>query len=233
MIPNCMAFYWEGGPMSWLRLQTLDTFTRLHPAWELVRIPALTEKRFAGLPLDTRSDIARWRWLAENGGWFMDTDLVWLGPLPEIDDDAEAVMTIDSGTRGPEGRAFAMGVVGAALPQWSDLGEGFAAAVCKHATAATASDHQSAGTKAICRAWQEEPTNYITNLPGRLLYPFGHAQRDLDKAWDPEVELPEGLIGLHWSGGHASSRAAEASVTPEWMRGHRAPVAQALRRAYA
>jgi len=227
MIPKRMAFYWEGGPMSWLRLQTLDTFTRLHPNWELIR---LKPEGDPSLPLDTRSDLARWLWLAGSaGGWFMDTDIIWLRPIPEDLQEAETALTIDSGTAGPNGRHFAMGVAG------GDWASRLLLQIVREANRSVdPGDHQSAGTKAIARAWESGVgIDRVTNLPGKLLYPWGHSQRALDNAWDPEIELPEDLLGLHWSGGHPSSRAAELWVTAEWARHSRVPVAQALRRAYA
>ena len=226
MIPQRMAFYWEGGPMSWLRLQTLDTFTRLHPHWELVRIPTLADPRFASLPLDTRSDIARWRWLADRGGWFMDTDIVWLQAIPDDLQDGPVAVTSDSGTEAPTGHHFAMGLIG------SEAGGRLVVATSEIAEQrATDRDHQSAGTRALAEA--AALTIAVGRLlPGRLLYPWGHSQRALDNAWDPEIELPDGLLGLHWSGGHPSSRAAEQWATAEWARHSRVPVAQAIRKAY-
>lgn len=36
MIPNRAMFYWSGGPLSWMRANTLWSFRKLHPDWEMV-----------------------------------------------------------------------------------------------------------------------------------------------------------------------------------------------------
>lgn len=36
MIPNRAMFYWSGGPLSWMRLNTLWSFRKLHPDWEMI-----------------------------------------------------------------------------------------------------------------------------------------------------------------------------------------------------
>ena len=229
-IPHRIAFAWVSNePMSWLRLQSIQTFARHNPGWAIEVIHARPR---GDLPLDTQADLLRWRRLHEHGGWFADTDIVWLRSMRDagvarLFDNHHAVITTDSGTEGPDGKRFAIGLMGA----WAATATTERLVQMAEA-AASADDHQSAGTRLLASAWPHLPTQRIVNLPGRLLYPWGHYQAALDNAWDPEIELPDGLLGLHWSGGHASSRAAEQWATAEWARHSRVPVAQALRRAY-
>lgn len=35
MIPNQIAFFWSGGPLSWMRYLTLQTFCDLNPTWDI------------------------------------------------------------------------------------------------------------------------------------------------------------------------------------------------------
>lgn len=35
-IPNRAMFYWSGGPLSWMRANTLWSFRKLHPDWEMI-----------------------------------------------------------------------------------------------------------------------------------------------------------------------------------------------------
>lgn len=231
MIPNRIAFAWVSDkPMSWLRLQSVQTFARHNPGWD---ITVIHERPAGDLPLDTQADLVRWRWLAERGGWFADTDIVFMRPMPST--YQHNCLTMDGGTEGTCGRAFAIGLMGA--EEGTHL---MATLLLRASQRATAADHQSAGTRLLAecfdvieqvgeQAWDER----TENLPARLLYPWGFSQRGLEKAWDPEADLPEGLLGLHWSGGHPASRSGELVATPEWMRHSDVPVARALRRAYA
>ena len=231
MIPNRMTFVWVGNqPMSWLRLQSVQTFAKFHPGWD-IQVVHPTPFPLPGLARDTQADVLRWGLLADSGGWFADTDIIFTRSLEDEIGAPEgfALITKDGGTEGPEGLRFAIGLM-AAPPGHPTIKE----LARRAAHAATASDHQSAGTCLLAAAWTSLPgRGFVKNLPACLLYPFGHSQRGLDKAWDPEVELPEDIIGLHWSGGHPSSRAAEQWATVEWARHSLVPVAQALRRAYA
>lgn len=36
MIPNRAMFFWSGGPLSWMRFNTLWSFRKLHPDWEVI-----------------------------------------------------------------------------------------------------------------------------------------------------------------------------------------------------
>lgn len=42
MIPNRAMFYWSGGPLSWMRANTLWSFRKLHPDWEMILFLGMT-----------------------------------------------------------------------------------------------------------------------------------------------------------------------------------------------
>ena len=85
MIPKRAIFFWEGPEMSWLRKQSIRSFRTLNPTWEVVVIDG------SGIPIPTdssfeavlRSDWARYRELATNGGFYFDTDIVFCKPIPD------------------------------------------------------------------------------------------------------------------------------------------------------
>jgi len=85
MIPRRAIFFWEGPEMSWLRKQSIASFRVLNPSWEVVVIDG------SGIPIQSnspfesvlRSDWARYRDLATNGGVYFDTDIVFCKQIPD------------------------------------------------------------------------------------------------------------------------------------------------------
>lgn len=87
MIPRRAFVYWDkdGPPMGLLQKASLDTWCKIHPDIPLVILDTVD------LPVGTdtrrkcavRSDVARYKELAENGGIYFDTDIIWAKRLPE------------------------------------------------------------------------------------------------------------------------------------------------------
>src|SRR3972149_10506703 len=81
MIPKRAIFYWQGPPMGWLRRQSVETFRSLNPTWEVVLMELPSEASL--LTRVHASDIARYTALAEGGGLYFDTDIIFCRPVPE------------------------------------------------------------------------------------------------------------------------------------------------------
>ena len=84
MIPKRAIFCWSSTePISWLRRQSIASFARLNPDWTVV-VEAGVWPSGEGFRFDViRSDYARYQALANDGGVYFDTDIVFVRPIPD------------------------------------------------------------------------------------------------------------------------------------------------------
>ena len=85
MIPKIATFCWSGErPMSWLRRQSMESFRRLNPDWRVNLVDTTGRDPCGdGFRFDIlRSDLARYEELFEIGGFYFDTDIVFVRPIP-------------------------------------------------------------------------------------------------------------------------------------------------------
>ena len=93
MIPRRAFFVWVGDePLPWLRQLSIESFRKFNPDWrvELLRIPP----RAALLPAQN-TDLFRYDELANHGGVYFDTDVVFFEPFPDDLLDADVAVTMD------------------------------------------------------------------------------------------------------------------------------------------
>lgn len=208
IFPRVMHCFWAGGPPSWLRLQTLTSWMRLHPTWGVTfhQLPHPPPAR----PLDQLSDLYRWRLLAREGGLWSDMDVLWLRPVDPLVAEwermgADFAVTRDGGTGG----RYAIGVCAAAARSVVAARLAFLAE-----EAARPEAHQSAGTELLLAHEEAFDLAAVANVPARLFYPAGFLRQEVARLWDERepFPLPADLVGLHWGGGHEASKLGEARL---------------------
>lgn len=259
-LPRTMNFWWGGGPMSWLRQQTLTTFRRHHPDWEMTLhldvascgprdgpwAPGVKRLTVAAArcpvevaalggtpaPWDLRCDVFRWAWLAEHGGWFSDLDVLYLASIDTTIDvpiGVSLLVTCDGGTcdlHDPR-KAYAIGLMG------GRAGSALTLALAAYATdraRSTGGTHQKCGTEMLAghlAPLRRRTKARVDNIWARLLYPHGFLAADNRRLWTEDVPLPDGLLGLHWGGGHARSQLCEDEVDADWCRTEQNMIARA------
>lgn len=73
MIPKRIAFFWSGGPLSWLRYMTLHTFCMLNPAWQVSLFMAKSDNHDEGWGTPETQDFVNYK----GGDW-----MPWVCNLP-------------------------------------------------------------------------------------------------------------------------------------------------------
>ena len=227
-VPPILHVYWRGreGP-GWLRSQTLETFRRHHPGWEVrayldpgdEQRPGWWPDLAEAMPPDARSDVVRWCALEAEGGVFTDLDVLFLRRFSWSTD--RLLLTTDGGT--PEvggGRAFAIGVVA------SPPGDPIVAELARKARSWSGTwnptwSHQAFGTGMLAYELADAEVaagRRTKNLSAGLLYPQGFLRQDNARLWDedgPEIDVRR-LLGLHWGGGHEMGRVAADAADEDW-----------------
>lgn len=163
-----------------------------------------------GLAEVMRSDLMRWKLLAEVGGWWSDFDILFIKPMSNLE-IADSVCVVGANQRKPSGGELtSIGFLG------SDAG-GFAReffnAVLRNATmACDPMQYQSAGRFAyepVQDKWRKDKRLCI--IPPVIVYPI--------PSWDAaalyayyNIALSNDTIGIHWFGGFAQSQEFERIV---------------------
>lgn len=236
MIPRIAHFYWSSpGAIPWLREQSMLSFKRLHPDWEIVLgspeerdVPMgirwerdhVTDPR---LPAAARSDAWRYHALSERGGVYVDTDVIMLRSVEDLFwGPHDAWITQDLGTVVPGTRThLSIGVLAA------QAGSAFFSRASALAQRTLPSgDYQSHGTSMLARSWVALARGVdLGAIPARAFYRNGSHEHHVAKLWGPEPR--EGFqaheVGLHWYGGCPESapflRARSAEDLPRsWVR---------------
>jgi hypothetical protein len=92
MIPKRAFFFWSSPkPMSWLRSLSIQTFKKFNPDWEVTLFDKVP---LNGMHPVHRSDLFRYEELAERGGVYFDTDIVFFRPVPESLLQHDAVISV-------------------------------------------------------------------------------------------------------------------------------------------
>ena len=81
-IPKRAFFYWGGKPLPWIRQQSIQSFRELNPDWKVSVVA--DDPLFPGDTVIKRSDIYRYRELADRGGAYFDSDIYFTRPMAEF-----------------------------------------------------------------------------------------------------------------------------------------------------
>ena len=224
MIPKRAFFFWGGpGPMSWLRRQSIETFCRLNPEWDVDLF-----YRPGKNPVH-RSDLFRYIELYSEGGYYFDTDIVFLRPFPEKYLDADVAITITD-----ELRFASIGVLGASRHSQFFLDAFNSATARKNAPSYKPEDYQHLGVGVLNRMFMDEmnlrhpdpgncpdsfeiaskryPEDKWVNLPYDLVMPVDSFS--IPSLYTKSMSSPgihRDVIGVHWFGGYPQSKEFERS----------------------
>lgn len=244
MVPKTAFFYWSGGPLPWLRAQSLISFQRHHPGWKVVLgtqegpwgslgAPpgvqvVLDDVSDPRLPVAARSDVWRWAMLARHGGVYADTDVIFLRPITPLfsSDGFDVWLTTDMGTPVPSGgwdkyvyksrwRARFRVSISIGVLVAHPNSKLFAKALALSCRSHTSDDYQSHGTSLLVEHWQELIVDQnVGNIPGRAFY-RGSSEEDVKRLWTETGGFTYEEYGLHWYGGSPESRPYERITSAE------------------
>lgn len=230
MIPKRAFFYWGGKKMPWIRRVSVDSFKQLNPDWEVTVFDD-----DPSIPADTvvkRSDIFRYGELAARGGWYFDTDILFIRPMCSLLQtlgDADTVVNYEMREEAirivySNGRS----VVTTDTPFWFSVaslacvsGNAFFGAAYESAVKFAGSpDGQSCGVCMMTerfgsfeRTEEEFSQHRFHRLPKKTFLPADSTKlRDLYRSGsnlesafaDPDV------YGVHWFGGDHIGQLADA-----------------------
>ena len=225
MIPRRAVFYWEGGEMSWLRRQSLETFKSLNPTWEIVVIDG------AGAPISgdsvlervLRSDWARYAYLYDHGGLYLDTDIVFCKPIPDEWLESDMIFPL-----GDLRLIEHIAVIG------SQPRDPFFALIRRACEKVLRADgiynYQYFGVNLINRL-----TEALAGRKVRWIQPDSYLPVVWDKTeklWEDGMYLSPLAMGVHWFGGDRLSNSMEPRCNEAWVGRSRCLVAQAIRSAW-
>jgi hypothetical protein len=226
-IPRIAFFYWTGGSLPWLRQKALTSFQRLHPDWEVVLCSPEPREPPPGVRFEldritnpnlapaARSDVWRWNTLAKHGGFYADTDVIFVKNVePIFEEDKDVWVTCDLGTpipyygwisdsltRRKAKFSLSIGVVA------SKPGAPFFLRLAQLARATPPSDdYQSHGTRLMVKHWKDlQQDTRFGEIPAATFYGKGSAGTHVRELWKPgRLTSP---FGLHWYGGSLESAA--------------------------
>ena len=229
--------------MTLLRRRGIDSFRDLNPDWELTILDG------ADIPIEgtdivaiaNRSDWARYKALGEAGGFYFDTDTIFIRPIPETWLAADVALQVY-----PSGEIGGIGAMGA-----SEKGRAFFGdlkALCA-VTVATQDvlGYQSLGIKLFWTISECLPSQAQIRTIGQYCERAGYRfvpipmQALLPVEWrSPEyvwldkhpVAIGEDVIGTHWYGGDHLSRLMEQKIGRDWTESSACIVAKAYRGEY-
>lgn len=169
----------------------------------------------AKLPEVMRSDLIRWKLLAEQGGWWSDFDILFIKPMHQLGFHC-AARVVGANQRKPSGRELtSIGFLGSDAGSFAK--EFFNAVLRNAMSACEPNQYQSAGRFAYEPAhdkWHGDERLYI--LPSEVVYPIqsweaGKLYSQFDRP------ISSFTIGIHWFGGFAQSQEFELLVNNGMM----------------
>lgn len=207
--------------MSWLRRQGIESFKRMNPKWD---VAVLGRDPYSPIPGDhlaaraVRSDYARYKALAEHGGAYFDTDIIFYRPIPD------EWLTVDL--------ALPINMDGALVHVAALLGSErcpFFREALRRANERIAVKgpygYQSLGVR-MFRYLEGGDAMFETmpylakrmglsfiGIPTRSFLPIPWDMAEMAFAPTICAKWPEGGIGLHWYGGDHAVMAIEPTVT--------------------
>ena len=205
--------------MPWLRAQSVRTFRKYNPTWDLRVIGTPADIAEKGLEYAQEADWTWWRMLHDHGGFLVASDVISLRPIP--DEWRYADLCVQ--TRG--GNVFQFAALGAAkdngLMQCAEE-------ACEGLAPIVASKNRN--------VYQALGVNLLSNLTCDHIEQFGSIYEmpesafcfydwaaDVNSMWTvegPTKYLPDDAIGVHWYGGHDESRIRESTAReggPSWL----------------
>ena len=165
----------------------------------------------AGLSEVMRSDLARWKILSEEGGWWSDFDILYIRPLW---DSTRGISVLGAYQKDrANGLMESIGFLGSSIDEFA---KDFYKEVLHNAKVnCNLKKYQSAGRFAfapVLNNWIND--NRVCMLPYEIVYPVQSWEaRYLYSNFDRELTLE--TIGIHWYGGFKQSQEFEKKVNKD------------------
>jgi hypothetical protein len=186
--------------MNWLRRASIASFIKLNPTWEVRLIRS--HPSLQGLPLGyaQKADISWWLALKEHGGFATSTDIVFTKPVPDEWLDAELCCC----TKGYD-FVYQLAMIGCTPGHL--LLETVVEAGWRKIRTAKELDYQALGVHLYLEHKHLIEPHY--ELPMNALCYYDDS--NCVEVWKPGVGLglPDEAIGVHWYGGHETSKSLE------------------------
>lgn len=219
MIPKRAIFYWSGGEMSWLRKQGIDSFKLHNPDWKVEVYGGKSSDSL--LAIVQCSDLARYTLLATGGGFYFDTDILFVRPIP--DEWLKHELILPFGQDGALGHIAALGSV-----PGSPFFKLAVELVAQRRKMQELVNYQGYGVHLLRDALHCIGSTDVKWIEHDRFCFVPHW--DVAQAWNPwPGAFPEMVIGVHWYGGDPLSRDMEAKVDEAWMDGSSSLIARAWR----
>jgi hypothetical protein len=212
VIPKNAFFFWDGPEMSWLRKESVASFTRLNPSWDVSFVQSDVTVAHGGLLGSVlTSDWMRYRQLHRTGGFYFDTDIVFTRPIPDEWLEADLVL--------PEmknGRLVEIAALG------SSKGQEFfrrADLFCEEKILAGANlGYWDLGSSLLSRCVHFAGNCLVLMLPIAMFYPVESWCVPVlwNKLGRQDYILDE-CVGVHWFAGDPTSRHYETLIDEQWV----------------
>lgn len=168
-------------------------------------------------------DLFEWQLLAETGGWYSDTDVIYTRPMPEIEPEVTAVFCLEKeemaiglfGSTGPNPMfrdIYRQALNGLKCETYQSVG---VHAVYRTVRLWPMTTPDVSGTRSLAALRKQYPRQLISTLPTETIYL--HTWQEANLLYKKDVPLPEKAIGVHWFGGLYKSHRAVRYWTPEWQ----------------
>jgi len=216
MIPRIAWMHWsQNGPkMSWLRKRAVTTFERHNPSWKVNLIETPDDiASIPGIGVSHEADWTCWRTLAQHGGFVFDTDIVHVAPVPDEWLDAELCAQLCAEKKDVFQFAGIGSVPGNELMVKAEQ-------LCEEsARASTPIGWETFGIPLLRRITQGKIVKDYgaINMPRRAFCHYNWTN-DTEEMWSelgPNKSMHRDVVGVHWYGGHHTSRVCEPSCSPD------------------
>lgn len=214
MIPRIAWIHWAGKPMNWLRLQSIRTFRKHNPDWDIRVIGTPDNIRRYGLEYAHEADWTWWRKLHDEGGFLVASDVISIAPMRDEWLDGDLCAQVRGGD------VYQFAALGAAPGnELMRRAEEACASVAPRLQGAKGDVYQAMGVNLLRRITCGEIERFadrLVDLPEEAFcfYDWAGDPFELWTESGPEKPLPAGAVGVHWYGGHVASRAREWGAQP-------------------
>ena len=214
MIPKRAMFYWSGPPMSWLRQQSIETFKKHNPDWEVVLLGGDYDSDSFKLRV-IHSDLVRYENLHTLGGMYFDTDIIFTAPIPDEWRSKDNAIVARDG--------LAQGIACLGAKQGSRLFGSLVDRCNERLQSKIILAYQSLGIKLFAdsdvRRMAANFGESIFQIPIERL--FAAPWSGVELLWsDTPMVVPGDAVGVHWFGGDEISREMEPKITPDTLDKH-------------
>jgi len=224
VIPKRAIFFWEGEAMPWLQRRGVESFRRLNPDWDVEVVDGSWLGPLNGhrkLGIVHRSDCTRYHELAERGGLYFDTDIIFIRPIPESYLAHDYVVPLDS-----LGKLIHIALLGSrpGLPFFQLISE----IARRQFDRREVISYQGLGVSLLKKYQSMLSKQDVLWAPLDLLIPV--EWNETHRLWNgDQVQLSENAIGVHWFGGDPLAQDIVPGLDEKWAEESECLVARAVR----